>query len=133
MILTREKVAVVTGASTGMGRELAVRLRKEGCSLALCDINIQELEMTRELLEAIPSQAQVTLHTVDVSNRADVARFAREVQSAHGPAVHLLFNNAGIVRPIAFDVRFNYLKGRNCGPPLNSLPLPLPLPLNYFP
>merc|ERR1711998_349574 len=45
----------------------------------------------------------VSIYTVDVANRAAVKEFAREVESQHGGIVNLVFNNAGIVRPTAFD------------------------------
>ena len=44
------KVAVVTGAASGMGRYLAVLLAKEGCNVAICDINEEELGKTATML-----------------------------------------------------------------------------------
>ena len=43
------------------------------------------------------------MHCVDVGDRDQVKEFANAVTDIHGPAVHLVFNNAGIVRPVAFD------------------------------
>ena len=43
------KLAVITGAGTGMGRELARLLAREGCHVALCDVQVDKLEETRAL------------------------------------------------------------------------------------
>lgn len=45
MMDLRGKVAVVTGAAMGMGRCLSLRLRREGCNLALCDVDMDALEV----------------------------------------------------------------------------------------
>jgi NAD(P)-dependent dehydrogenase (short-subunit alcohol dehydrogenase family) len=89
-------VAVVTGAASGIGRALAVRLANEGVSLAIADINAGELDETARILKragGVP--AKVTTHVVDVSDKERVAAFAREVVEAHGRA-NLLINNAGV-------------------------------------
>ncbi|MEL7370305.1 MAG: SDR family oxidoreductase [Myxococcota bacterium] len=89
----RNKVAVVTGAGSGIGRALAVQLRREGCALALSDVNEVGLAQTvAELPEGTP---QVSTHTVDVSDRAAVYAHAEEVRQLHGTA-HLIINNAGV-------------------------------------
>ena len=92
-------VAVVTGASAGMGRAIALRLRREGAALALCDVNAAALESLRAECEAMGAAGAVSTHRVDVGSRDALRRFAEEVAAAHGPAVHMLFNNAGIVVP----------------------------------
>ncbi|HZF40443.1 MAG TPA: SDR family NAD(P)-dependent oxidoreductase [Blastocatellia bacterium] len=89
-------VAVVTGAASGIGRALAVRLAQEGASLAVADIKAAELDETVKMLERMGgSRDKVSAHIVDVSDKARVAEFAREVVEAHGGA-HLLINNAGV-------------------------------------
>jgi len=96
----RGKVAVITGAGSGIGRSLAVQLSQEGVHLALGDIDQENLSQTRELLE---KSGKVSLHTVDVAHREGMARFASEVISEHGK-VDILINNAGItLTPTVFE------------------------------
>ncbi|HKC89513.1 MAG TPA: SDR family NAD(P)-dependent oxidoreductase [Blastocatellia bacterium] len=96
MKIDHATVAVVTGAASGIGRALAVRLAQEGASLALADIRAAELNETARRLKSMGgSSSKVTEHVVDVSDKERVAAFAREVVEAHGRA-HLLINNAGV-------------------------------------
>ncbi|HUJ73198.1 MAG TPA: SDR family NAD(P)-dependent oxidoreductase [bacterium] len=93
MELVRGRVAVVTGAAEGIGRELALQLAAHGCSLALADVNAAALSDTAA--QAARHDVPVSTHTVDVADAARMARFAAEVQERHGKA-HLLINNAGV-------------------------------------
>jgi NAD(P)-dependent dehydrogenase (short-subunit alcohol dehydrogenase family) len=96
MKIDHTTVAVVTGAASGIGRALAVRLAQEGASLAIADIKAEELDETVKMLKQMGgSRDKVTTHIVDVSDKERVAEFAREVVEAHGGA-HLLINNAGV-------------------------------------
>jgi NAD(P)-dependent dehydrogenase (short-subunit alcohol dehydrogenase family) len=96
MKIDRNTVAVVTGAASGIGRALAVRLAQEGASLAIADVKAAELDETARMLKPTGgSSDKVTTHVVDVSNKNRVAAFAREVIEAHGRA-NLLINNAGV-------------------------------------
>ena len=65
------KIAVITGAGTGMGRELAVQLAREGAHLALCDILLDNLTETRRLCEAAaPAGTKISTHeTTSVRSR----------------------------------------------------------------
>jgi NAD(P)-dependent dehydrogenase (short-subunit alcohol dehydrogenase family) len=92
------RLAVITGAGSGMGRELALQLAGEGCHLALCDIGMAQLEETRSLCGAIsPASRTISVHRCDVSDEAQVVAFRDAVVAAHDTdCVHLLFNNAGI-------------------------------------
>src|SRR5262249_4408098 len=96
MKIDHNTVAVVTGAASGIGRALAVRLAQEGASLAIADIKAAELDETARRMRPMGgSPSKVTTHIVDVSDKNRVAAFAREVAEAHGGA-HLLINNAGV-------------------------------------
>ena len=88
------KVAVITGAGSGMGRELALQLADAGADLALCDMNEAGLAETAAQIEA-KSTTRIVVSTVDVTDRDAVAEFARTVTTKLG-RVDLLFNNAGI-------------------------------------
>jgi NAD(P)-dependent dehydrogenase (short-subunit alcohol dehydrogenase family) len=93
------RLAVVTGAGTGMGRELVRQLAAEGCSVAMCDVSAQAMAETKQLCDAQAAgpQVRITAHVADVSDAARVARFREEVAQQHATgAIHLLFNNAGI-------------------------------------
>ena len=86
------KVAVITGAGSGIGRALAIQLSTQGCHLALADINRAGLDETKTLLR---SDVTVSLHCVDVANWQAMQLFASDVVSQHGQ-VNLLINNAGV-------------------------------------
>lgn len=88
-----DKVAAVTGAGSGMGRELAIALAKEGCHVAISDINEKNLQETAALLK--PYDIKVTAATLDVSDEKAVYTWADNVASAYGK-VNLIFNNAGV-------------------------------------
>ena len=92
------RLAVVTGGGTGMGRELVIQLAAQGCSVASCDINLENLEETaRQAEKGAPEGTTVTTHLCDVGVESDVQRFRDEVLERHDTDhVHLVFNNAGI-------------------------------------
>ena len=87
------KVAVITGAGSGIGRSLSVQLAQRGCRLALADVDAQGLEQTAR--DVTGAGGQCTTHALDVAEREQWAAFADQVMQAHG-AVHLLVNNAGV-------------------------------------
>ena len=87
------KVAAITGAGSGIGRALAVELGRQGCHLALADVNAAALEETRQLLAS--SGVRVSTAVVDVADREQVQAWADKAASEHG-RVNLIFNNAGV-------------------------------------
>jgi NAD(P)-dependent dehydrogenase (short-subunit alcohol dehydrogenase family) len=87
----RSKVAVVTGAASGIGRGLAVELSRRGAHLAISDIDEDGLAATAEMC----APARVTTHRLDVADREAVLAHAEEVVSEHG-RVNVVVNNAGV-------------------------------------
>jgi len=92
--LSKETV-LITGAGSGIGRELAKHLSKYGCKLVLWDINAEGNEETQEIITG-SSSAVVYTYTVDVTNRDLVYSTADKVRREVGD-VTILINNAGIV------------------------------------
>ncbi|MDR5738406.1 SDR family oxidoreductase [Caballeronia sp. LZ016] len=87
------KVAVITGAGSGFGREFALMGASLGMKLALADIDDAALAATVDAVRAQGGQA-LGVRT-DVSDASEVDALARATLDAYG-GVHLLFNNAGV-------------------------------------
>ena len=89
----KDKVAAITGAGSGIGRQLAVLLARDGCHLALSDVNEAGLNETAGQLRS--SGVRITTTVLDVSSREAVAQWASQTVREHGK-VNLIFNNAGV-------------------------------------
>ena len=87
------RVAVVTGAGSGIGRATALLLAERGCALALVDVNEAALAETAQAVRALGRKASV--HVADVADRARMEHLPGEVLTEHGH-VHVLVNNAGV-------------------------------------
>ena len=84
------KIAVVTGGGTGMGRELVCQLIAEGAHVAMCDVSQENMDETRRLAGA--ESRLLTDHICDVSQESQMLRFRDEVLAqpsnpTHQPAV----------------------------------------------
>lgn len=89
----KDKVVVITGAGSGIGRELALQFGQAGAKLALSDISETGLKQTLDLL-ASKAAGTVRGYTVDVASREAVFAHADEVKRDFGTA-HYVINNAG--------------------------------------
>jgi NAD(P)-dependent dehydrogenase (short-subunit alcohol dehydrogenase family) len=91
-----DKVAVVTGAASGIGKAIAQKCAAQGMRLVLADIERQPLSQFAQELRA--AGAQTLYERVDVSKPEDLEALATKAYAEFG-AVHLLCNNAGILPP----------------------------------
>jgi NAD(P)-dependent dehydrogenase (short-subunit alcohol dehydrogenase family) len=90
------KVVVVTGAGSGMGRELTLELVKRGALVAAVDMRAETLEETKKL--ALAAGGKVEAFILDVSDDAKVNALPALVEAKLGSA-DALINNAGIIQP----------------------------------
>jgi len=93
MAYSNGKIAVITGAGSGIGRALALQLNREGCRLYLSDISPEGLSDTLNLLERkdIAANSQI----MDVADKAAVHAWADHIAAEKGH-VDIVVNNAGV-------------------------------------
>lgn len=95
---TEPKVALVTGASRGIGRALAVGLARFGCDIAIADLKSQAAAMA-ETADAIRKTGRKAyIYATDVSSKADVETTVAAVLKDAGK-IDVLVNDAGILKP----------------------------------
>lgn len=85
--------ALVTGAASGIGRAIALKLASEGCFLSLCDLDEQKASSVRETILASGGSAQVVIG--DITKATDCREIGEKARTWGGP-VDILVNNAGI-------------------------------------
>ena len=95
----QNKVSVVTGAGSGMGRYLALNLAQEGSDVVICDINQKALNETEDLIKAY--NVSCSSLNLDLREKNNIDTLVEETISNHGK-VDLLFNNAGVVTASPF-------------------------------
>ena len=94
------RVAVVTGAGSGIGRATSLELAQAGCELALVDLKPEPLAETAAAIERLGRRA--TWHVVDVSSKPQMRELVDRVVREHGSA-HVLVNNAGVAVTASFE------------------------------
>ncbi len=117
----KEKVAVITGAGSGMGRYLAVLLAKEGADVSVCDVNEETLNETVEMLRKY--NVSVSSHLLDVSDKEAIEALPKKVIDQHGK-VDMVFNNAGVTTGSHFkdmnEDNWDWVMGINFDGVINS-------------
>lgn len=99
----QDKVFVVTGGGSGIGRALSLALLQRGARVAAVDIKEASLNETAQLANS----AALSTHIVDISNKAQVEALLPQVIEKHG-MVDGLVNNAGIIQPFVKLVDLDY-------------------------
>ncbi|HSP56063.1 MAG TPA: SDR family NAD(P)-dependent oxidoreductase [Dehalococcoidia bacterium] len=97
-MLLKDRVAIITGAGSGIGQGVALRFAREGAKLALVDIRSEALEETAAQLHN--TGAEFDTYTGDVSVSADVEGFFGAAVQRFG-RIDIAVNNAGIGNPVA--------------------------------
>lgn len=92
----QNKTFVVTGAGSGLGRELTLELLARGGLVAAADINEAALSETKNL--AAENATKLSTHVLDITDNEAVMAFPEQVVASHGQ-VDILINNAGIIQP----------------------------------
>jgi short-subunit dehydrogenase len=90
-------LAVITGASRGMGKAMALKFAKAGYDLLLCSRTMSALETARELIVAEATESQVHIFAADLTKKEEVQKFA-DFCNSFG-AADILINNAGTYTP----------------------------------
>lgn len=91
IINLKDKIALITGAGSGIGRAMAKRFAEAGANLYILDINPTELQKTAELLQKY--QTKVEFFIIDLAKKDEIDKFWTRIK---GKSPNILVNNAGI-------------------------------------
>lgn len=89
----KDKVAIITGAASGIGKEIAMVYAKEGAKIAIADMNLSQANLVAEEIKALGSEAMAV--AMDVTNEEQVNQGVAAV-AEHFGAIDVLVSNAGI-------------------------------------
>lgn len=128
MKVFKNKVAVITGSASGMGRAVAERAAAEGMKVVLADVEQKALDKAESEMKA--AGATVIAVRTDVSDPEALQKLAEKTLDAFG-GVHLLHNNAGVGGGAAFwETSLNdwkWIMGVNFWGPINGISTFLPI------
>ena len=91
----QDAVIAITGAGSGIGQSLALECAKQGSNLALSDINLEALQVTKSQVLALYPHTDVLIHEVNVADKDQVFQWSDDVM-AHFGKVNVIINNAGV-------------------------------------
>lgn len=100
----KDKIAVVTGSGSGLGKSIAMRFAQEGARAIVVDVN--EKSMAQAVAEIEAAGGKASGYKVDVTDQRSLRDFMEELVGAHG-RIDVLVNNAGITRYRAFGAVAN--------------------------
>ncbi|XP_055696400.1 uncharacterized oxidoreductase YoxD-like [Lutzomyia longipalpis] len=92
------QLALVTGGGNGLGKAICIRLAKEGCNVAVVDVDLPAAERVAGDIKSFGIKSKA--YKVDVSNYEEVRNLSQEVEDDLG-AVDILVNNAGVMPVIS--------------------------------
>jgi 3-oxoacyl-[acyl-carrier protein] reductase len=95
MMKLKDKVAIITGAGSGIGEATALEFVKEGAKVAICDINEESAQSVSDKCKSTGGEAEA--YKLDVSNKAMVDDVFQKVKERFG-RIDILINNAGITK-----------------------------------
>ncbi len=96
------RVAIVTGAGSGMGRSTAFLFADEGAKVAICDRNAAAIDATAEAIRDVHGADAVHVAAVDVADPAQLASFVDATVERFG-GIDIVVNNAGVAGPSPLD------------------------------
>ena len=112
-----DRVALVTGAASGIGLAITKRLVQEGAKVALWDFNQAKLEESKDMLCQTGSEDQIFLVRCDITKEDDVIA-AMESTVAHFGKLNIAVNNAGVSVSVPSDEctlqQWNWVMNVNC-------------------
>src|ERR1700743_321492 len=108
------KSSLITGATKGMGRSIAIAFAKEGINVAICSRNEKDLADFKQAWLQINPQITVAAQWADGSNKEQLLKFAATAEQELGP-ISIIVNNLGMFDPssildeseTAFDKQLN--------------------------
>jgi len=91
----QDSVIAITGAGSGIGRSLALECARQGAMLAISDINLEALQVTKSQVLAQSPNTDVLIHEINVADKDQVFQWSEDV-FAHFGKVNVIINNAGV-------------------------------------